>query len=173
MLAAHSSACTKRSRCLRIPGASSASHSRIVRISSAAGSGHGSLSDFPEPQYASAASFAVVVVVALGPTWSPSPLRACFAKNHVVKQNLSVADGSTLWSVFAEENSTTRPAIGSTLIGSSGNGNSTSSPPSPGFHVGFRYVSAVTTLASSPASESKCSGKHPPRPALRCSLTLW
>mmetsp|Transcript_4610 Transcript_4610/g.18437 ORF Transcript_4610/g.18437 Transcript_4610/m.18437 type:complete len:208 (+) Transcript_4610:531-1154(+) len=54
-----------------------------------------------------------------------------------------------------------------------GNGYSTSSPPSPSRHVGLRYVNAVIRRPSTFASLSKCSGKHPPKPAFLCSFTTW
>ena len=130
MLSAHSRACTSRSRCLRMCGRSRTSHSCRVRSSSSRGSAHASFSDPPDAQYLAAAFAASVCVeLSLDSSPAPSPPPACFAKNHVVKQNRSTDEGSTLCSVFCDENSTMRPATGSIVTGSSGNGKSTSSPP--------------------------------------------
>ena len=57
----------------------------------------------------------------------------------IVKQDLSLMlEGRTLCNILVEANKTKRSAIGAISRGGEGQGYRRSSPPSPGFQLGFK-----------------------------------
>mmetsp|Transcript_10300 Transcript_10300/g.35028 ORF Transcript_10300/g.35028 Transcript_10300/m.35028 type:complete len:284 (+) Transcript_10300:124-975(+) len=89
-----------------------------------------------------------------------------------VKQKRSACAGSTPCSTRSDRKTTARLKSGATRTGAAPNGTNSISPPSPGSHSGLRYTTTVRARLEGGPGLSWCSGKHAPRPSLRCTLRL-